>query len=220
MNEQLVQRVAAPAPAPIKARPDLVRAVMAHYARPMRMLRRYRAFDEWLPVQDLPAENPSEHDRKIATERWKFIPDFRGLLDAIDAFRAVFNETDEANIRVLVGLMLDGLPSAKTLPSASYTDALVFVLCDPEDDEHQSPGSECFSALVIAAAVVEVWRSATFAPSLAEFLTIAKKKRLQFHRAYQIANRLYDLRCQAEDVLLIFGDIEPEPRGEEDDIPF
>jgi hypothetical protein len=219
MSNQVAQRMATPAPAPIKARTDLVRAVMAPYARPMRMLRRYRAFDEWLPVSDLPAENPEENHRKIAAERWKFIPDFRELLDATDAFGAVFIETDEVTIRILVGLMLDGLPSAKTLPSASYTDALTFILSDLEDDEDQLPG-ECFSALVIAAAVAEVWRSATFAPSLAEFLTLAKKKRLQFHRAYHVANRLYDLRCQAEDVLLILGDIKPEPRGEEDDIPF
>jgi len=84
-NQQVAQRMA-PGPAPIKARTDLVRGVMAPYARPMRMLRRYRAFDEWLPVIDLPSEKPDESHRKVAAERWQFIPAFRELLDAMDAF--------------------------------------------------------------------------------------------------------------------------------------
>ena len=122
----------------VKVRTDLVRSVMAPYARPMRMLRRYRAFDEWLPVVDLPSEKPEEHHRRIAKERFKFMPDFRELLDAADAFGAAYNETDEGNIRILIGLMLDGLPSAKTLPSASYVDALVFCLTDVDDDDEDN----------------------------------------------------------------------------------
>jgi hypothetical protein len=214
MSNQVAQRMTAPVPA---ARADLVRKVMAPYAEPMKKLRKYRQFNEWLPVFDLQTENPDDSHRAIAAERWHFIPDFRELLDAVDAFGAAFNETDEPNIRVLVGLMLDGLPSAKTLPSAGYTDALVFLLSDLDGDEDEP--IECFSALVIAAAAVEVWRTATFAPSPAEFLAIAKKKRREFRRAYTVANRLYDLRDQAEAVLLHFGDIKPR-WGNEDDIPF
>jgi hypothetical protein len=218
MNNQVAQRIGAPAPAPVKVRTDLVRSVMGPYAAPMRKLRRYRQFDEWLPVIDLPTEKPEEHDRKIAAERWQFIPDFRELLDAADSFGTVFNETDEGNIRILIGLMLDGLPSAKTLPSASYVDALVFCLTDVDDDDDDQP---IFSALVIAAAVVEVWKSSTFAPSPAEFLLLVKKKRHEFYRAFRVANRLYDLRCQAEEILLHFGDIKSEPvRGDGDDVPF
>jgi hypothetical protein len=217
MNNQVAQRMSPAAPAS-GARRDFVRSIMAPYAEPMRKLRKFRQFHEWLPVVDLQTENPEDNHRAIAAERWKFIPDFRELLDAMDAFGAVFNETDEPNIRVLVGLMLDGLPSAKTLPSAGYTDALVFLLSDLDSDEDQSP-IECFSALVIAAAAVEIWRTATFAPSPAEFLAIAKKKRREFHRAHTVANRLYDLRSQAELVLLTFGDIKP-PSGNDDDIPF
>jgi hypothetical protein len=216
MNNQ-VQRMAASAPAPVKVRTDLVRSVMAPYAQPMRKLRQYRQFGEWLPVIDLPTEKPEEHHRKIAKERWKFIPDFRDLLDAINAFGTVFIETDEGNIRILIGLMLDGLPSAKTLPSASYADALAFLLSDADHDDDDQP---IFSALVIAAAVVEVWKSSTFTPSPAEFLSLAKKKRREFHRAFHVANRLYDLRCQAEVVLLHFGDIKDEAMGDDDSIPF
>jgi hypothetical protein len=219
-NQQIAQRMAAPSPAPIKARSDLVRNVMAPYTAPMKKLRKYRQFDEWLPVVDLRTEKPEESDRKVAAERWQFIPDFRELLDAADSFGMAFNETDEGNIRVFVGLMLDGLPSTKTLPSASYTDALVFLLSGIDDDDDDQP---IFSALVIAAAVVEVWKSSTFAPSPAEFLSLAKTKRREFHRAYHVAHRLYDLRCQAEVVLLHFGDIEDEvPWGDGDggDIPF
>ena len=170
---------------------------------------------------DLPTKHPEEHHRRIAKERWKFLPDFRELLDAADAFGAAFNESDEANIRVFVGRMLDGLPSAKTLPSASYVDALVFILSGVDDDDEGQP-VDCFSALVIAAAVVDIWRSMTFAPSPAEFLSLAKKKRREFSRAYQVANRLYDLREQAEAVLLHFGDIKPDPvqHGQGDDVPF
>jgi hypothetical protein len=218
MSSQVAQHMAAPAPAPIKARTDMVRGVMAPYARPMRMLRRYRAFDEWLPVMDLPTEKPEERDRKVAAERWQFIPDFRELLDAADSFGMAFNETDEGNIRILIGLMLDGLPSAKTLPSASYADALAFLLSDVDDDDDDQP--TIFSALVIAAAVVEVWKSSTFTPSPAEFLLLVKKKRREFYRAFRVANRLYDLRCQAELVLLHFGDIKDEARGGGDDVPF
>jgi hypothetical protein len=217
-NQEVVQRTAAAAAA-IKARPDLVRGVMAPYAEPMKKLRQYRRFDDWLPVIDLPTENPEESHRKVAAERWKFIPDFRELLDAIDSFGTAHNETDEANIRVLIGLMLDGLPSAKTLPSASYLDAIAFILSGVDDEDEDQP-IDCFAALVVAAAVVDIWRSATFAPSPAEFLALAKKKRRQFHRAYKVANRLYDLRTQAEAVLIHFGDIKPEARGEGDDVPF
>jgi hypothetical protein len=218
MSNQVTQRMAAVAPGPVKGRTDLVRGVMAPYAAPMKKLRQYRQFDEWLPVIDLNTEKPEENHRKIAAERWQFIPDFRELLDAADAFGTVFNETDEGNIRVFVGLMLDGLPSTKTLPSASYTDALVFLLSGIDDDDDDQP---IFSALVIAAAVVEVWKSSTFAPSPAEFLMLAKEKRREFHRAYHVAYRLYDLRCQAEEILLHFGDIKSEPAREDDDsIPF
>jgi hypothetical protein len=218
MSNQVAQRMSPAAPAP-SARRDLVRSVMAPYAEPMRKLRKFRRFHEWLPVLDLQVENPDSHHRAIAAERWQFIPDFRELLDAMNDFGTAYNETDEANIRVLVGLMLDGLPSAKTLPSAGYTDALVFLLSDLDDDEDQTP-IECFSALVIAAAAVEVWRSATFAPSPAEFLTLAKKKRREFHRAFTVASRLYDLRSQAELVLLFFGDIKARPVDDDDNIPF
>jgi hypothetical protein len=216
MNNHVAQRMSQAAPA-LGARRDLVRTVMAPYAKPMKKLRQFRPFHEWLPVLDLPAESPEDHHRAIAAERWQFIPDFRELLDALDAFGAAYIETDEPNIRVLVGLMLDGLPSAKTLPSAGYTDALVFLLSDLDGDEDEP--IECFSALVTAAAVVEVWRTATFAPSPAEFLAIAKKKRREFHRAHTVASRLYDLRSQAELVLITFGDIKV-PSGNEDDIPF
>jgi hypothetical protein len=191
---------------------------MAPYAEPMKKLRQFRQYHEWLPVLDLPAKNPEDHHRAIAAERWKFIPDFRELLDAMNAFGEVFNEADEATIRILIGLMLDVLPSAKTLPSASYTDGLVFLLSDGDEDD-TSP-IECFSALVIAAAAAEIWRSATFAPSPAEFLALAKKKRREFERAHTVANRLYDLRTQAEQVLITFGDIKPEPSEDGDDIPF
>jgi hypothetical protein len=218
-NQEVPQRMAA-APGLIAPRKDLVRGVMAPYARPMKKLRKYRQFDDWLPVIDLPTEKPQEHDRKIAAERWEFIPDFRELLDAADSFGMVFHKTDEGHIRVLIGLMLDGLPSTKTLPSASYTDAMVFLLTDIDDDDDDQPTIDCFSALVIAAAVVEVWKSSTFAPSPAEFLSLAKTKRHEFYRAFRVANRLYDLRCQAEVVLLHFGDIKDEARGEEGDIPF
>src|SRR5260370_1805149 len=98
MNNQVAQRMAGPS-APV-ARPDLVRSVMAPYAQPMKKLRRYRQFDEWLPVIDLSTEKPEEHDRKIAKERWPFIPDFRELLDAADGFGMAFNETGEGNIRL------------------------------------------------------------------------------------------------------------------------
>jgi hypothetical protein len=219
MSSQVPQRAAAPAPTPIKARTDLVRSVMAPYARPMRMLRQYRRFDDWLPVSDLPAEKPEENDRKVAAERWKFIPDFRELLDATDAFGMALIETDEGNIRILLGLMLDGLPSAKTLPSASYADALAFLLSDIEDEDEDGP-VDCYAAIVIAAAVVEVWKSLTFAPSPTEFLSLARKKRREFRRAYYVAGRLYDLRCQAEAVLLHFGDIKDETKGDDGDIPF
>jgi hypothetical protein len=217
MNNQVPQRMAAPAPTPVKARTDLVRGVMGPYAAPMRKLRQYRQFDEWLPVIDLPTEKPEESHRKVAAERWQFIPDFRELLDAADAFGTAFNETDEGNIRVFVGLMLDGLPSAKTLPSASYVDALVFLLSGIDDEDDDQP---IFSALVIASAVVEVWKSSTFAPSPAEFLSLARTKRREFHRAYRVAHRLYDLRCQAEEILLHFGDIKDEVPWGDGDIPF
>jgi len=123
---------------------------------------------------------------------------------------------------VLVGLMLDGLPSTKTLPSASYTDALAFLLSgDVDDDDDDQPTIDCFSALVIAAAVVEVWKSSTFAPSPAEFLSLAKTKRHEFYRAFRVANRLYESSLPGRGGgCCNFGDLNDEARGEGDDVPF
>src|ERR1700722_12658296 len=128
MDKQLAPR--GTAHGVIAPRKDLVRSVMAEYAGPIQQLRRFREFWEWLPQFDLPAKNPEDHHRQIAKERWRSLPDFPELLDAINVFGEGWEgtESDEARTRVMIGLMLDGLPSAKTLPSASYIDALVFVL--------------------------------------------------------------------------------------------
>jgi hypothetical protein len=218
MNRQIVERTTSPGL--ITPRKDLVRTVMAEYAGPIRKLREYRAFGDWLPQFDLRTENPEEYHRRIAKERWSFLPDFRELLDAVDAFNQGWagSETDEARSRVMIGLMLDGLPSAKTLPSASYVDALVFILSDDEADE--LTGCLNFQPLALAAAVAQVWKTSTFAPSPAEFLALARKKRSEFYRASKDADRLYNLREQAEQVLLTYGDIRPEPGGSDDDVPF
>lgn len=218
MNNQVAQRMP-PATPVTGVRRDLVRTVIGPHLVPIKKLRQFKQYHEWLPVTDLPTDSPDDRHRAIAAERWQFIPDFRELLDATDAFGRIFIETDDLNIRVLIGLMLDGLPSAKTLQSVGYADTLALLLSDEDADEGDY--IECYSALVVAAAAVEVWRTATFVPSPAEFLAIAKKKRREFHRAYVVAHRLYDLRSQAETVLVTFGDIKPTRSGhDDDDIPF
>lgn len=217
MDKQVAQRQTAPGV--LAPRKDLVRSVMAEYVRPIQQLRRFREFGDWLPQFDLPTKNPEDHHRQIAKERWHSLPDFPELLDAINAFGEGWEgtESDEALTRVMIGLMLDGLPSAKTLPSASYIDALVFILSDDEPDE--ITGCFNFQPLALAAAVAQIWKTSTFAPSPAEFLAVARKKRAEFYRASETANRLYDLRSQAELVLLTFGDIKPD-LDSGDDIKF
>ena len=218
MSSQIVERVAAPGL--VASRKDLVRTVMADYAGPIRKLRQFQKFGDWLPQFDLRTENPEDYHRAIAKDRWAFLPSFRDLLDAVDAFRQGWGgeAPDEARTRVMIGLMLDGLPSAKSLPSASYVDALMFILSDDEQDDQS--GSVHFRPLALAGAVAQVWKTATFAPAPAEFLSLARKQRSEFYQATRTADRLYDLRCQAEEVLLNFGDITPEPRGGDGDIPF
>ena len=202
----------------MQPRADLVRTIMAPYLKPIELLSRYRRLDKRLPMFDLKTQKPSDYHRSIAAERWKWIPDFPDLLEAMRLFGECFVETDEAHLRAFAGMMLDGLPSAKTLQSAGYIDTMTLVLSHDEHDDDDSVG---ISALAVAAAVLEVWRTTTtFAPAPGVMLATVKKKAKEFAAAQVTADRLYDLRCQAEQVLLAFGDIEAEHLSDNDDVPF
>jgi hypothetical protein len=221
-GKQITQRTgnALGGPAP---RTDLVNKIMAPFVMPIRRLVELRPLAEWLPKPDLRSKNPDEHDRREARERWQMLPDFKQLSADMNAFEEGWRpDTDELKARILIGLMLDCLPSAKTLPSASYIDGLVFTLLNDFEVTTYS-GCCTYPPLAIAAAVKDVLKTMTFAPSPAEFLTIAQAKREEFRRFDNVAARLYDLREQCEGVLLRFGDIKPEPPepGDmDDDIPF
>jgi hypothetical protein len=128
--------------------------------------------------------------------------------------------TDEPLTRALIGLMLDGIPSAKTLPSAGYSDALTFSLTngavDDMDEYGCRIGLERFSPAIIAAAVRLVWRQHTFAPSIHEFLTLANKAKGVFRQAADQAQTLVRQREEAEGLLIRNGRLAPS----DDDIPF
>lgn len=206
-------------PAP---RTDLVHKVMAPFVVPMRRLVELRPLAEWLPRPNLPGKNFDQHDRREARERWKMLPDFKQLTADMNEFETGWRpDTDELKARILIGLMLDCLPSAKTLPSASYIDGIIFTLLNDVETTYTGCGS--YPPLAVAATVAEVLRTMTFAPSPAEFLAIAQRKREEFRRFDNVAVRLYELREQAEPVLFHFGDIKPtppEPGDMDDDIPF
>jgi hypothetical protein len=217
-TELVVPDQAPPASSPlVQPRANLVRKVMRPFKRPLDLLRQFRPYGDYLPVPDLCVSKPQQ-ERKEARERWRYLPDFPVLLEAGNAFDEGWRaDADELKTRALVGVMLDALPSAKTLPSASYVDAVLFTLLHDEPDRWT--GLTEFPPLAIAAAVAEVWRKMTFAPSPAELLELAREKRAEFHRFGDVADRLYELREQAEQVLIKLGDLKPPPVTDPE-IPF
>lgn len=201
-------------------RPNLVQKVMGEHAPTFQTLERLRPLFALLPLRAL-----SIHDRAslpAAIKRIGQLPRLVELSRAVVAFSdAAAGKTDQMSARVLVGLMLDGLPSAKNLSSATYIDALIDAL--QHDDEDDCEGAKGFTPTVLAATVRLVWRKRDFAPSIAEFLTIARAQRRRFQQAAGWASTLWDARENAEDVLIAAGHELPfneADDGMDDSIPF
>jgi hypothetical protein len=113
---------------------------------------------------------------------------------------ATVGATDPRAARVLFGMMLDAIPAARNIEGASYVDALVaVVLSEPVEEWDNNEQSRIprrgFTAPVLASAVREIWRTATFAPSIPEIMEVLRKERSRLQRGVWWGKQLIR-RCE------------------------
>jgi hypothetical protein len=205
MSNAITTHTGAPPALNVDPRANLVAQVMAPFNDHFRHMTDLRPLFDWLPVSDLLIERANEN-REAAIRRVRGLPSTQDLARAGNLFEAAATDpTDELKSRVLIGLMLDGLPTAKTLASANYIDAMLdALLFEARDDVTRLT---TFSPPVLAGSVRKVWRVHKFAPAITEFLSIARDERTSFWNAERWTWRLYDIRCNAEDILIETGDL-------------
>jgi hypothetical protein len=211
VNKSIAPRSAAPAPLEIAERSNLVQQVMGEFAEPLDLMRQLKPWFRRLPeIHHLSVKNAAAN-RDRALRRCAKLPAEAVLDRAADLFReAAFAGTDEARSRVLVGLMLDGLPSARTLPSASYIDAMIDTILYEEPESQDFPGAVGFGPVVLASVARAVWGTLTFPPSIAEFMKLAHGRRSSFWEGALNAEQLIAVLQNAEDVLIQTGDYKSE----------
>lgn len=208
MSKAVAPRSASPAQLEIAERSNLVQRVMAEFAEPLDLMRQLKPWFRRLPgMQHLSVKNAAAN-RDRALRRCAALPAEAVLDRATDLFReAAIGRTDEPQTRLMVGLMLDGLPSARTLPSASYIDAMIDSILYEEPEFEEFPGAVGFAPVVLASTLRAVWRTLTFPPSIAEFMKLALERRFGFWDGAFKADELRAILQNAEDVLIETGDL-------------
>lgn len=105
---------------------------------------------------------------------------------------AAFGETNPVAARALFGLMLDAIPAARNINAATYIDALTATLLSDPEVERGENGPHTrggFTPVVLAAAMREIWRTATFAPSIAEVLEACRDRRRHLQASVSLGER-------------------------------
>lgn len=158
-----------------------------------RLLQARQPLIEWLNFRR-PATNAAQAREHLST----IALDGSSLLDEMTTFRDAATEgaAEPRTVGLAVSLMLDGYPSLKPVNPTGYARALTFAVAD-----------ECFSPMVLAAAVVRTWRELKFAPAPSEFLATCRRVRREFQKASEALGRVYDLRLAAEEVLVAAGEL-------------
>lgn len=170
-----------------------------------------------------PIRGWSEQHRATALKRIERIPSLDVLKqDAKRLQTAIFSTATEAEIRLIVGVMLDGLPAASSQISAGYIDAIVVSILHADDarSSEDYPGFKGFSGHVLAGVARRVWGGQKFAPAISELLTIARETRSEFWRALQLTERLIEIRENAEDIEAITNPDLSNLPDDPDELPF
>jgi hypothetical protein len=140
---------------------------------------------------------------------------YAGLLATL---RAGF---DEPNVRLLIGLMLDGFRIKPSETAPVYVDALAFTL-----EEATLPHYEDLSVPVaaIADAIRRAWATQTFPPSIFEFMELVEKSWRVLLRDLGRIRELGEFSASIDEVIAYQATL-PKPDHHEtgkddDDIPF
>lgn len=154
-----------------------VRAVMAHFGNPLKLLRReieavsalawsFRVIGDrvWSPQDEVLSP---EQARELVAR----LPSVSRVMEGLEIVRVALDDPVREDIgRLLIGLMLDVLKAKVSENTSVFVDAAVFMI---EDEEKP------ISAEVLAAAVRKLWSERTFAPSVAEVLEACRARRAE-----------------------------------------
>ena len=135
-------------------------------------------------------------------------------------------KADENVIAVLCGMMLDAFKAKTTDGTETFIDLLTLQIDEAGSRDQfgnerrgQRNEFEGYSPEIIAAAIRMAIDAGPFAPSISEFLSYLEKARFEFWAALTRAQKLQELRQDAE---FVVGYItkEPDARDLNDDIPW
>jgi hypothetical protein len=170
-----------------------------------------------------PLKGWSEQHRATALKRIERIPSLDVLKhDAQRLHAAIFSAATEAETRLVVGVMLDGLPAANSQLSVGYIDAMVMSLVHADDclSSDDWPNFKGFSGHVLAGVALKIWATSKFAPAVSEILAIARETRAEFWRALKLTERLIEIRENAEDIEAITNPDLSNLPDDPDELPF
>jgi hypothetical protein len=194
---------------------------------------------EWISARDVSGNltafnddyDPTRSLRALerAAEALEQLPPLANVKSAIGLIiEAVSAPASEADVRLLVGTLLDSLPAKPNESSATYIDALVWTMLDVEnidDNGKFKPDGvpPYYPIAVIAATVRSVWRDPEyrFRPSPSEVIALCDEYRRR------LVNRLRDLQhlsrviAAASEITACFAGRQALAKVEDDDeIPF
>ncbi|CAJ0885250.1 hypothetical protein AMST5_03598 [freshwater sediment metagenome] len=165
----------------------------------------------------------SPEDRPRALLRLDRLPPLAELDEQRHALRvAIYDPATEAEIRSVMGLMLEQIPAAATGATPAYGDGLTFELmhADDERDPDRVPRFRGFSAAVLFATSRRIVQTATFTPTTAEVLRTAQTVRSEYFAALGATNRLIALVENAQGVVEDTEPLETTEGQSGDEIPF
>lgn len=154
------------------------------------------------------ASDPNARERTLAR-----VAKMAGRLELNDQLEnlraAVYEPATPEEISIIVGVLLDGLSSARSL-GVGVQDAIAYTLeeADVDRDPDEYPPYQGFSARVLTSAIRKLLRTCTFAPSPAEVLAAANEARERYHNALAATNKVLHLRLNAEDIV---DETDPNP---------
>lgn len=159
---------------------------------------------------------------QLAQKRARAIGAAVAIRAAVRSLEAVFRAIDELEdamapapeemVRGILGVMLSILRSKPGDGAALYMDALVWELAEP-----LSGSPVCAPA--IAAAARETWTTATFAPSVHEFMALARKHQDRIEMVRQQLLWIPEAYIRASNVLskLAPEKLPDDPRGQKEE---
>ena len=134
------------------------------------------------------------------------------------------SKADEKMIAALCGMMLDAFKSKTTDSTETFIDLLILQIDEARSRDQfgnmrtsQRHDFDGYSPEIIAAAVRIALDAGPFVPSISEFMAHLEKARLEFWAALTRAQKLQELRQDAEFVVRYLTR-EPGPRDLNDEI--